>query len=311
MIRGKRLRPLAVVASVGIELGDYKVEPVTKWAPKLPEVATHFGIILPKGVPAEVIATLEKIWAEKISQVRGAAEIRHRARRAVHALLRRRRAEARVADGPGRCLDAARGRPHQDVARGSRHSEALRRASQARARAGRAAPRDPIDRRMPRAMHGQQPSPRADLVSGLGWIALGGAIVYGSWTMDRLENLNINPYTAPGPGARHPRRGDRAVRPDHGAARGARAVRVRGRRRRRAARANLQLARGAFAGALPRFRAGAGRPRAAVLGSRRLSSCSSTSSCSSSRERREQRRLWPRRPRRARRRRRRELRRSR
>jgi putative tricarboxylic transport membrane protein len=68
MIRGKRLRPLAVVASVGIELADYKVEPVTKWVPKLPEVATHFGIIIPKGVPAEVVATLEKVWAEKISK---------------------------------------------------------------------------------------------------------------------------------------------------------------------------------------------------------------------------------------------------
>jgi putative tricarboxylic transport membrane protein len=41
-------------------------------------------------------------------------------------------------------------------------------------------------------------SPRVDLFSGFGWIALGSAIVYGSWTMDRLENLNINPYTAPG-----------------------------------------------------------------------------------------------------------------
>ncbi|MFN0304178.1 MAG: tripartite tricarboxylate transporter TctB family protein [Burkholderiales bacterium] len=27
---------------------------------------------------------------------------------------------------------------------------------------------------------------------------VGGAIVHGGWTMDRLERLNINPYTAPG-----------------------------------------------------------------------------------------------------------------
>ncbi len=40
--------------------------------------------------------------------------------------------------------------------------------------------------------------PRVEFVSGLAWIALGGAIVYGSWTMDRLEKLHINPYTAPG-----------------------------------------------------------------------------------------------------------------
>ena len=68
MIRGKRLRPLAVVGNVSLQLGDYKVEPVTKWAPKLPDVATHFGILIPKGVPAEVIATLDKVWAEKISK---------------------------------------------------------------------------------------------------------------------------------------------------------------------------------------------------------------------------------------------------
>jgi tripartite-type tricarboxylate transporter receptor subunit TctC len=68
MIRGKRLRPLAVVGNVGITLGDYKVDPVTKWVPKLPEVATHFGIIIPKGVPGDVIATLDKIWAERISK---------------------------------------------------------------------------------------------------------------------------------------------------------------------------------------------------------------------------------------------------
>jgi hypothetical protein len=67
MIRGKRLRPLAVVGDIAISLGDYKVEPITKWVPKLPEVATHFGIIIPKGVPGEVVATLEKVWAERIS----------------------------------------------------------------------------------------------------------------------------------------------------------------------------------------------------------------------------------------------------
>lgn len=45
---------------------------------------------------------------------------------------------------------------------------------------------------------GQRPSSRADFVAGLCWIALGGAIGYGAWAMDRLENLKINPLTAPG-----------------------------------------------------------------------------------------------------------------
>ena len=38
----------------------------------------------------------------------------------------------------------------------------------------------------------------ADRIGGLIWIALGAAIVYGSWAMDRLTSLQIHPATAPG-----------------------------------------------------------------------------------------------------------------
>jgi len=38
----------------------------------------------------------------------------------------------------------------------------------------------------------------ADRIGGLIWIAFGGAIVYGSWVMDRLTSLNIPLSTAPG-----------------------------------------------------------------------------------------------------------------
>ena len=41
-------------------------------------------------------------------------------------------------------------------------------------------------------------SPRADLVSALVWMAIGGAIAIGAWRMDRLENLHINKYEVPG-----------------------------------------------------------------------------------------------------------------
>jgi len=41
-------------------------------------------------------------------------------------------------------------------------------------------------------------SPRSDFRSGLVWTALGLAILYGSWTMDRLVHLNVSPYTVPG-----------------------------------------------------------------------------------------------------------------
>ncbi len=45
--------------------------------------------------------------------------------------------------------------------------------------------------------NGKNP-PRVEFASGLAWVILGGAITYGSWVMDRLEKLHINPYTAPG-----------------------------------------------------------------------------------------------------------------
>jgi hypothetical protein len=45
---------------------------------------------------------------------------------------------------------------------------------------------------------GGKPSPRADLVWSLVWIAVGAAIFYGGFAMDRLERQHINPYTAPG-----------------------------------------------------------------------------------------------------------------
>jgi hypothetical protein len=44
----------------------------------------------------------------------------------------------------------------------------------------------------------QQTPPRTDLISGIGWILFGGAIVVASLRMDRLEAMHINPYTAPG-----------------------------------------------------------------------------------------------------------------
>jgi putative tricarboxylic transport membrane protein len=43
-----------------------------------------------------------------------------------------------------------------------------------------------------------RPSPRADLVWSLAWIAVGVAMFTGGFTMDRLERQHINPYTAPG-----------------------------------------------------------------------------------------------------------------
>jgi Tripartite tricarboxylate transporter TctB family len=38
----------------------------------------------------------------------------------------------------------------------------------------------------------------ADRIGGLVWVVFGAAVVYGSWTMDRLVSLGIPPSTAPG-----------------------------------------------------------------------------------------------------------------
>lgn len=40
--------------------------------------------------------------------------------------------------------------------------------------------------------------PRSELGEGIGWTALGVAILVGSVTMDRLERQDVNPYTVPG-----------------------------------------------------------------------------------------------------------------
>ena len=40
--------------------------------------------------------------------------------------------------------------------------------------------------------------PGADALYGAGWIAFGAAVLAESWRMDRLENLNINPWSVPG-----------------------------------------------------------------------------------------------------------------
>jgi tripartite-type tricarboxylate transporter receptor subunit TctC len=68
MIRGKKLRALAVVGDKPIELDGYGViEPLTKTLPTFKAPANYFGIFIPKSVPPEVIATVEKVWKDNIA----------------------------------------------------------------------------------------------------------------------------------------------------------------------------------------------------------------------------------------------------
>lgn len=67
MIRGKRLRPLATVSDKALELEGYgTIPPLSQTLPGFTAPTNYFGIFLPKGVPDEVVKTLDKIWAEKI-----------------------------------------------------------------------------------------------------------------------------------------------------------------------------------------------------------------------------------------------------
>jgi hypothetical protein len=39
---------------------------------------------------------------------------------------------------------------------------------------------------------------KSDTAQGAFWIAVGGAIFYASWTMDRLSSVGVKPFSAPG-----------------------------------------------------------------------------------------------------------------
>jgi tripartite-type tricarboxylate transporter receptor subunit TctC len=68
MIRGKRLRPLASVSDKPLELDGYgTIPPLSDTLPGFSAPTNYFGIFLPKGVPDDVVATLQKIWIENIS----------------------------------------------------------------------------------------------------------------------------------------------------------------------------------------------------------------------------------------------------
>jgi putative tricarboxylic transport membrane protein len=69
MIRGKRLRPLATISDKALEIEGYGVIPaLSDTISGFTAPALYFGIFIPKGVPDEVIQTLNRIWAENISK---------------------------------------------------------------------------------------------------------------------------------------------------------------------------------------------------------------------------------------------------
>lgn len=68
MIRAGRLKPLAALTTAPIEIqGHGTIPPISDWIEGLPPVATQFGLMIPKGVPDEVAATMDRIWNEVIA----------------------------------------------------------------------------------------------------------------------------------------------------------------------------------------------------------------------------------------------------
>jgi tripartite-type tricarboxylate transporter receptor subunit TctC len=69
MIRGKRLRPLASVSDKPLELEGYgTIPPLSQTLPGFTAPINYFGIFIPKGVPDDVVKTVERIWAENIAK---------------------------------------------------------------------------------------------------------------------------------------------------------------------------------------------------------------------------------------------------
>lgn len=68
LIRGGRLKPLAVLSDEPLTMqGVDPIPPITEWLPEMPIAPDYFGIFLPRGVPEEVVATIDRIWKEKVS----------------------------------------------------------------------------------------------------------------------------------------------------------------------------------------------------------------------------------------------------
>jgi tripartite-type tricarboxylate transporter receptor subunit TctC len=69
MIRGKRIRPLATVSDRPLEIEGYgTIEPISKAIPGFKAPANYFGIFIPKGVPPEVVTTMQQIWSNQIAK---------------------------------------------------------------------------------------------------------------------------------------------------------------------------------------------------------------------------------------------------
>ena len=67
MIRGKRIRPLAAVSDKPIDLEGFgAIEPITRTLAGMKIPTNYFGIFIPKGVPPDVVNTVDRVWGDHI-----------------------------------------------------------------------------------------------------------------------------------------------------------------------------------------------------------------------------------------------------
>ncbi len=70
MIKGSRVRPLAVLADSALEISGYgSIPPITDTYPEFnaPGLVIQVGVFIPKDVPSEVVARIEKLWTEVVA----------------------------------------------------------------------------------------------------------------------------------------------------------------------------------------------------------------------------------------------------
>ncbi len=70
MIKGKRVRPLAVLADAPLEIEGYgAIPPITDTYPDFsaPGIVIQVAVFVPRDVPDEVIARIEKLWSETVA----------------------------------------------------------------------------------------------------------------------------------------------------------------------------------------------------------------------------------------------------
>ena len=68
MIRAGRIKPLAVLNNEPLVLEGFgEIPPITNWIADFKTAPNYFGVFVPNGVPDEVVAALDKAWAETIA----------------------------------------------------------------------------------------------------------------------------------------------------------------------------------------------------------------------------------------------------